>query len=188
MKNISFIIVGIIAFTTSGFFLAQMLTFMGEDELRKYYVNEKFGISFRYPGNYFLEEKEVGDGHRYHYLITLTDDTEENRLVREGKSPGREGPVAITFNIYQNNLDMMSPESWLKGTNQSNFKLSDGNYQKTAVAGKEALSYKWSGLYEADALVFSHGDNLISATVTYIEPSEKIRTDFPDIVSSIMLK
>src|SRR3989344_7074505 len=49
------------------------------------YNSARFGISFFYPKGYHLEEREVGDALRYRTTIVLTEDTEENRLVREGK-------------------------------------------------------------------------------------------------------
>ena len=149
------------------------------------YKNAEFGFEFRYPKTYFLEEREIGDAHRGHYLVMLTDDTEENRLVREGKSPGREGPVAVTFDIYQNDLDRVSLAEWLTGTNNSNFKLGDGTYATSTIAGREAVVYKWSGLYEADNVAFVHANSIFSAAVTYIDPNEGIRKDFRRILSTI---
>lgn len=178
----------LIVLALAGMFFMRTASLIMDDGGKKYYENGKYGISFSYPENYFLEEKEIGDGHRYHYLISLTDDTEENRLVREGLSPGREGPVAITFDFYQNNLDNLSLENWLVGTNNSNFKLSDGTYAKTELSGAEALFYKWSGLYEADVYAFSHSGNIVAATVTYIDPEEQIRKDFKKVLDSVVLK
>ena len=149
------------------------------------YNSSKFGFRFSYPKKYFLEERELGDGHRYHYNITLTEDTEENRLVREGKSPGREGPVAITIDLYQNNLDNYTADGWIKGTNNSNYKLSpDGTLDEVTVSGILGLRYRWSGLYEADNIVIARPDNVYSFAVTYIFPDEAIRTDFERILKT----
>jgi hypothetical protein len=117
----------------------------------------------------------------------LTEDTEENRAVREGRSPGRDGPVAITFDLYQNNLDKLTLESWLKSTAVSNFKLSDGTYVSTKIAGHDALKYHWSGLYEADNIALATPDSILSVAVTYINPAESIRQDFENIVDTIRI-
>lgn len=151
------------------------------------YNSEKFGLYFKYPAKYFLEEKELGDGHRGHFAIILTEDTEENRLVREGKSPGREGPVAITFDLYQ------SPEgptalAWVMGHSGSNFKLSDGQYSEITIAGKPAISYSWDGLYQADNIVVAHNDYIASIAVTYIFPDEAIRKDFHEMLAYIQFR
>jgi len=80
-----------------------------------FYKSIPYRLSFSYPSDYFLEEKNTGSATRSRYTITLYEDTKENRLVREGKSPGREGPVAITVDIFQN-LENQSLESWVRGT------------------------------------------------------------------------
>ncbi len=152
------------------------------------YESSQFGFSFKYPEIYFLEEKDLGNGERYHKAIILTENTEENRLVREGKSPGREGPTAITIDIYQNNLDNISIESWLINNNNSNFKLSNGTFEEVAVDGKLAVKYSWSGLYEADTVALTHKENIISITVTYISKDDFIRDDFVKILESFDLK
>ena len=151
----------------------------------KSYSNPVAGLSFTYPKKYYLEEKEVGNAERSHYVIILTEDTEENRLVREGKSPGRDGPIAITVDIYQNNLDKQTIAGWIKNTSESNYKLSDGILASTTVAGREAFSYSFDGLYLADSVVASFKDSIISFTVTYINRNDQIRNDFQSVLQSL---
>lgn len=66
------------------------------------YANEQFGFEFAYPKNYFLEEKEVGNAQRQHYFVSLT--LEDPKTLGEG----RDGPMAITMDVFQNNLDKTS--------------------------------------------------------------------------------
>ena len=150
---------------------------------RKTYSNEEYGISFQYLSNYFLEEKEVGDRHRKHYQIIITEDTEENRRLREGEeTTPREGPTAMTIDIYQNNIDKLPLYKWLTETNQSNFKLSDGSYMSITLASKEAVSYSWNGLYQGDTVALEHSDNIIALSVTYLNLEDKIRAVFKNVV------
>jgi hypothetical protein len=151
------------------------------------YQNAQYGIAFEYPVKYFLEAKEIGNGERGHFSIMLTEDTQENRAVREGRSPGRDGPIAITFDLYQNNLDKLTLESWLTSTAVSNFKLSDGTYVSTTVAGHDAIKYHWSGLYEADNVAIAMRDSILSVAVTYINPTQSIRQDFENILDTIRI-
>ncbi len=151
---------------------------------RDVYDSEKLGVRFKYPTKYFVETKELGDGHRGHLTIILTEDTEENRLVREGKSPGREGPTAITFDFYQS-PEESTPIGWMKRDGASNFKLSDGTFEKITLAGKEGVSYSWDGLYEADTVVVAHQDYIVSMVVTYISPIDEIRKDFREILGQM---
>jgi len=146
------------------------------------------GISFSYPDRYILEEKDLGSPQRTLYSIVLTEDTEENRFLREGTSPAREGPVSITITSYQNDLDHYDVERWMTSTSYSNFKLSPGTYTEASVGGERALSYSWSGLYEADTLVVARPDYVHAFTVTYTAPDEGIRKDFESLMKTVVFE
>lgn len=165
-------------------------TVLVPDEATFYYsTSSPVRISFSYPTTYFLEERELGNGERGHSQIMLTEDTEENRLVREGLSPGRDGPVAISIDVIDNEFEQLSLYDWLLSDNRSNFKLSPtGSVSSTTQSGLPALSYHWSGLYEADSVVFSSTNHIILLTVTYITPEDDIRRIFSEnILNSIVL-
>jgi hypothetical protein len=154
----------------------------------KAYINLKYGFSFAHPADYFVIEMNRGTAERDHYQIVLLADTKENHDVVEGRTTGRDGPVAITFDLYQNNLDKQTPESWIKGESSSNYKLSsDGKIEETLVDEAPALKYHWSGLYEADNVVFEHGGYIVSVVVMYITPDDPIRKDFGIILDSVKL-
>ncbi|MBI2610318.1 hypothetical protein HYW60_00050 [Candidatus Kaiserbacteria bacterium] len=147
------------------------------------YANATYGISFEYPSAHALQEREVGDAHRYHYSITLIDKEALATLPQNG-----EGPPTISVDIFQNNLDQLSIEQWVRGTNFSNFKLSpDGLLASTTVAGVPALSYTWDGLYRGESTVFTHKDNVIMLSVTYLSRDDQIRADFARVLSSLTL-
>ncbi|MEK9131414.1 MAG: hypothetical protein AAB447_00715 [Patescibacteria group bacterium] len=152
------------------------------------YLSSEFGIEFFYPKNYFLETKEFGNAERRHVAIILTEDTKENKAVREGRAPGREGPVAITFDLYQN-PEGGTPLQWVKGNNNSNYKLSStGTIRNTIVASESAVAYSFSGLYEADATAFAHRGYMVLATVTYLTPEDQIRKDFTALLKTVLLQ
>lgn len=148
------------------------------------YASEAFGIRFKYPKNYVLETKELGDGHRGHFAIILTEDTEENRLVREGKAPPREGPTAIIFDLYQS-PETLDPLTWVKGHSGSNFKLSDETYSTISVADKSAIAYTWDGLYRGDTVVIQHRDYMAAIAVTYLAPEDTKRNDFAKMLKTL---
>ncbi len=147
------------------------------------YSSDIFGIRFHYPTHYFLEEREIGNAERTHYLVMLTEDTEENRLVREGKSPGREGPTAITLDVFQN-MEQQSVESFIKNTSETNYKLGDGVLAKTKVGTRDAFSYRWNGLYEGRSIAFVNGPHLFLWSVTWLTPDDQIIKDFDEMVKS----
>ena len=125
---------------------------------------------------------EVGNAEREHYVIILTR-REDLPAPENG-----EGPPTISFDLYQNNLDKTSLVDWVKGTNNSNFKLSDGTYTSTTVAGVPAMEYSWDGLYRGDSVVFLHKDRVIMVTGMYLQPTDAIREDFEKIILSIKLE
>jgi hypothetical protein len=143
------------------------------------YQNDRYGFAFSYPKGYVLTEREVGNGERGHYAITLVRE-EDSIPVENG-----EGPTAITVDVYQNNLDNLTLLQWLTGTNQSNFKLSDGTYDTAEVDGVGAVAYSWSGLYEGKTVAVRHKDSIIAFSGTYLAPSDKIIGDFDLVVRSV---
>lgn len=152
----------------------------------KRYQSSELKFFFSYPQKYFLEEKDIGNGERFRTSIILTEDTEENRTVREGRAGAREGPVAITIDVFQNNLDKLGAEEWIRGTNNSNFKLSsDGLLTKEFLGGRNAFRYRWSGLYEGESAVVSTLDNVYMFSVTFLAHSDTIREAFASILKTV---
>lgn len=147
------------------------------------YQNEAYGISFKYPDTYVLQEREVGNGERAHYAVVLID-----RVALANIPEAGEGPPTITIDIFQNNLDKQSVEGWIQNTSESNFKISlDRTLTPTSVGGASAQKYTWDGLYRGDSVVFAHRENIVMASVMYPTPRDQIRADFFDILSSITL-
>jgi hypothetical protein len=151
-------------------------------DTQKTYTSDAYHITFQYPANYSLEEKNRGDAHRGHFAIILTEKTDNP------PPQGGEGPPAITVDIYQNNLDKMPLLGWLKGTNESNFKLSNGEFSSTTISGASAVEYEWDGLYEAKNIAFVHKDFIYSFAVTHLTDSDQIIKDFDTLMSSVELK
>jgi len=146
------------------------------------YRNETYGIAFTYPTTYALEEAERGNGERAHYAIVLTKKTD---LPPPANG---EGPTGISIDIYQNNLDTQTLIGWLTGNSASNFKLSpDGTYTTASVDGREAIAYRWSGLYEADNTAFLHKDNIVSIAATYITPDDDSLRVYRGLLNSMEL-
>ncbi len=152
------------------------------------YRSVTYGISFEYPNSYELQEREVGNAERAHYSIVLIDKEALANIPQNG-----EGPPTINVDIFQNNLDKTPIETWIRGTNYSNFKLSpDGVLASTTIAGKPAFSYVVDGLYRSDAIVFAHPgragkNNIIMLSVGSLTPKDRIRKDFENVVASITL-
>jgi len=136
------------------------------DDTAQTYVSERYGVSFSYPEGYVLSEREAGDAHRGHYAITLV------RAEEATPPQGGEGPTGITVDIYQNDIDQQTLVAWVTTTNGANFKLGDGTYASTTVAGQEAIRNQWSGLYEGETTTFVDGEQIIAVSVTRLLPED----------------
>jgi hypothetical protein len=163
------------------------LQFVGTKLDQKNYVSKDTPLSFTYPGNYFLDEKVLGNGEQKWYQITLVEDTQENRDLFSGKiTEPREGPVSITALIFPNTLDGYTAERFIKENNYSDWKPSpDGLLEKMGVAGEEGLTYRFSGLYEGEAVVVARPEYVYMFSVTDQNPNDQINKDFKSILASI---
>lgn len=145
------------------------------------YTNTTYGISFMYPDSYRIEEREVGNGERGHFSLALID---KGIDVPEAG----EGPTAITIDVYQNNLDKLSVEKWIRNTADSNFKLStDEKLIGITVGGVPGFYYHWDGLYQGESTVIAHKDNIVVFSATSLSPSDQIRNDYGKILGSVVL-
>jgi len=147
------------------------------------YKNPTYGISFKYSDTYELGEREVGNGERYQYAILLAD-----KELLANLPDASEGPPTITIQIFQNDIDKLGIENWVKNSSYSNYKLSpDGVLDSMTVAGAETLHYTWDGLYRGESYVFANRDNIVMMSVTYLSQEDQIRKDFAKLISSLSL-
>jgi hypothetical protein len=150
----------------------------------KTYNADDSSLSFSYSPLYFLDEAPMS-GILIH-LINLTKATPENELFKQGKGPAEEGPVSIDIKIYQK-TDSGSLDQWLTLKREDSWSVSRGVPNNTSVSGFPALSYKWSGLYEGDAIAVNAGSRVYIFTVTYMTQTDPIRKVFSDLLKSVKI-
>lgn len=149
------------------------------------YSSDSYGITFNYPSNYTLAQKDVktdaSNKVLAHHAITLT-------LASAQVPTNGEGPTAITIDIYPNTKNVLV-QDWIKNTDASNYKLAvDPKLQEALIAGTNAYAYTWSGLYNGNSYVFAHKKNIIMASVTYMTTKDAILNDFTQIMSTLKLR
>lgn len=140
------------------------------------YASGVYGMTFTYPDYYTLTEHDDGARH----TITLIH-ARESQLPEAG-----EGPPAITVDVYDNSSDALTIEDWL-ATGQSNFNLGDKVLGATNVGGVQAVTYRWSGLYEGETTAFVRGDMIVAVSVTYLAPTDQLRADYLALLVSLTL-
>ncbi len=148
------------------------------------YQSSVYGLSFTYPDTYVLIERDEGTGERARHVIVLMDKDDAANVPQNG-----EGPTTITIDIFDNRIDAIALESWIKNTSASNYKLSpDQELASTSVSGAPGLSYVWDGLYRGESTVIAHKNDIVMFSVTYMDSTAQIRDDFRSLLSTVSLK
>lgn len=148
------------------------------------YDSAEFGLKFTYPDSYVLTEREEGTGERSRHSILLMD-----KIAAANIPEGGEGPTAITIDIFDNSIDKLPLETWIKNTSASNYKQSiDEVLMQTELGGQSGLSYVWDGLYRGESTVIARGDDILMFTVTWMDSIDPIRADFSALVDSVELR
>lgn len=147
----------------------------------KAYLNPVMGISFTYPAEYVITERDGGDDTGIYSSATLAI---EKEMPEQTNS---EGPTSIIFTSYQNNLAALTPEAWAKKTAESNFSLNGATTSPMMIDGKEAFTYTWDGLYHGMSGVIQHGDWILVASVTMTDKDDDIVEDFQEIMKTFKL-
>lgn len=142
------------------------------------YANAEYDISFEYPQTYSLEERDTAGRH----TIVIAD----KEALAEAPQNG-EGPTAITVDIFDN-PKRQTPSVWVRSDQASNFQLSDGTLASSTVSGKESVAYLWDGLYRGESYVFTHKDNILMFSVTYLTPQDQIKKDFTNLLKSLKIQ
>lgn len=157
---------------------------VGEEQSRmQTYSSDEYGISFSYPDSYTLTEIDVpGSALREQHSIVL------QRTEDLPAPEGGEGPPSITIDIYQNDLDSQTTEGWIRNTSQSNFKLGDMTLRETTIDGKDALSYRWDGLYSGTTVAIARPSWVYAFNVMYLEMGDPLVRDFVSIRDSVRLR
>jgi hypothetical protein len=152
------------------------------------YRNERFGFAFQYPARYELSVQEsdpegVGDPQ-----VTVTLIQSADAAPRENS----EGAPVISVRAIEstNRTNPVTDNSlrwWITGGagNLTNYKLSaDGTLSSTTVAGQDAFAYRYSGLYETDAVAFFSADRKTGYVLSagWLTEDDQIRKDFSDVV------
>lgn len=140
------------------------------------------GLSFTYPDTYVAITPEMLELSAFE-TVTLFDKDDYEEL--KNSTEPREGPTSINLQIF-NNPEGQSAGTWvLENSSQANYSESMGRLQPRSVVGRDAVAYRFTGLYEGDATVFTAGGKMYLFTVTWLGTNDPIRDDFEKILSSI---
>lgn len=138
------------------------------------------GYSFAYPENYVVVENPAGSGVRE----SLTVMTRGDYADFQGSDVPREGPTAITVEVFDN-PNALSAGAWAERNPLSNFNRTFGDYKVATLGGEAAVAYRWSGLYEGESVAVSRDGRVYVFSVTWMDVSDTIRSDYRDVLASV---
>ncbi|MBP9669358.1 MAG: hypothetical protein KBE09_03645 [Candidatus Pacebacteria bacterium] len=150
--------------------------------------NEEYGFAFAYrqePEGYTLIElpKSGTDGVGLRAAYTLMDTEEYGAL--QGSADAREGPPAIVFQVYQNQVQE-SVAGWLEAhPTLANYHLKSSSLRDEEIGGIPAVRYSFDGLYQNEAIVVNHRGYIIVFMGAFTSFEDPIRREFLNIVSSM---
>jgi len=143
------------------------------------YTSTELGVSFNYPEQrYTIETHRSGNGEREWHTITLVP---SDFVPVEGG----EGPPSINITVIPN-IEGQGLEQWIHGDARSNFKLSqDDKLTATTLGGHAAFAYRYSGLYENDAVATVTNGNIYLFEAGWLAAGDQGRADFARILESV---
>lgn len=148
------------------------------------YRNDELGFSYRYPEGvkgYVLVDNESGEEDVI-LSLALFDRGEYEDLIES--QIAREGPPAITLMVFESEGHQNAAD-WASQTLRSNLGLGDGVMTEIFVAGVNGVDYNWSGLYQGRSVVLLKNNLIFMFSVQYLNPEDKITSDFNHILETI---
>jgi hypothetical protein len=150
----------------------------------KNFTSEMYGISFTIPEGYALLEGQKPGAGAPTYSYVIIDSEEFERPRRNG-----EAAPSISIDVFDTKTSSLSLPTWFHTNPSSNSNLTYArSYATTTFAGRPAIGYRWSGLYEGETLAFIHKDYLIALNVSYIDAGDKNIPAFRKLMESLKLK
>jgi len=149
------------------------------------YTNSAYGFSFNYPKGYTLSEMDMNTtSSPIVHVITLTPQT------TTPPPKDSEGPPVIEAAVYNYSATAATTTlvSWLADVSSTNFTLPNTTYATATLTGNiPAVAYHWSGLYEGESVAIANRNHAIIFSGMYVNPTDKIKSDFESIVSSLQI-
>lgn len=161
----------------------------GSDTMQRF-RDERVGITTAYresPDGYVLLSlpPEVRDSSA---LIAAYSFIQQRDMAALAESSGpREGPQAITLQVYENPR-ALSLTAWItEFAGTINYRSELGEARATRVAEQDARMFRGDGLYPSQTVVFMHRSFVVVITGTFNSAEDRIYKDFLDIVGSVAL-
>ncbi|MBY0472887.1 hypothetical protein K2Q00_01200 [Patescibacteria group bacterium] len=175
-SGIVFIWVGFLIF---GLMFAFLQTPDKKDSLT--YTSQEVGLEFLYPKTYTLTVRHDSYASAEIHVLTLIN---ASTTVPDMS----EGPTAISV-IEIPVSGSPDLEQWVRNATISNFNLSpDKTFTPKNIDGEDGVAYRFSGLYESDAVAVEHDGKIFLFAVSWMDQNDPMRHDFQELLDSVEFK
>jgi hypothetical protein len=117
----------------------------------KRYVSEHWGVAFEYPDGFVVDESEIDRG-----TIELWTQ-EDYAKIQQNEFAGSELPANVGVAVRENPVNLPLRD-WVE---QDNWFVNPTDFQAIAIAGREGLMFRGTGLYENQYVVVAEGDRVL---------------------------
>ena len=155
------------------------------------FIDESIGITFDYvagPDGYAIDDLSafIGEDLIIEVVKVYRIMNAIEKYELENSEGGREGPPAIQFMVFRNDLNQTASE-WVKAfPSFSNVEMVIGDVDYNFIVdGASAVRYTTDGLYVTDNVVLTSDNFIYHFTGSYHEIDSTIHQDFEAIIDSI---
>jgi hypothetical protein len=135
------------------------------------YSNIEYGISFEYPSNLYLSEKEMS-----------SSSPEFSIALVENSSTVEESPVSIFVDVYMNTKNL-NAKDWI--SNETNWTVPGQTMKDVEANGLTGVIYTYDGLYPGKAYVFTAKGRAYVLSVNWLNVNDQLIKDFDMIINSL---
>lgn len=141
-----------------------------------FYLSDRFGFRFVYPSGYVANASEIKPGSQADAPVQVIELWQQADFLQRDQLP--ESPPIISISVF-NNAQRLPLTRW-KG------ELARNDDRPITVAGRPAIAYTSTGLYESDNVLVSSPDGryVFRLKVGYLGAKDAIRQVFRDTVAS----
>jgi hypothetical protein len=140
------------------------------------YQNQQLGIKFEYPAGYTIDDSKE-------QKVVNVWLTQDYQAVKSGKYENTEPPGHLNISV-EANPQKLPPEEWVKGNSEF---LDPANFSKKAIAGKPAVGFRSSGLFDFQHLIIPSDDGSSMVVISVAEGDQKYQKVLDKVTSSLEL-
>jgi hypothetical protein len=146
------------------------------------YSSPERGLSFVYrtlPNGYELREIPADEPGAFGAVVLMR----KSELIGLVDDPAREGPPAITLEVFQNSDDS-TLDSWVASSERSNAPVGAA-LEPTIIGERAGLRYAWDGLYASESVVVMGDGRVYVFSYGRLADDDGYQKDFDALLKTV---